>query len=82
VPVRWASLFLIPPNLSPKRMKNIHTASISARYPAKGNMLCRSGQERTYAMTHLKDMLQTVVALLKAGPWGRPLVTHHHLHKG
>lgn len=33
-------------------------------------------------MTHLTHALQTVVALLKAGPWGHPLVTHHHLHKG
>jgi hypothetical protein len=33
-------------------------------------------------MTHLKDALQNFVALLKAGPWGRPVVTHYHLHMG
>ncbi len=33
-------------------------------------------------MTHFKHGLQTLVSLLKAGPWGHPLVTHHHLHKG
>ena len=34
-------------------------------------------------MTHLTHALQTIVALLKGGPFGpHPLVMHHHLHKG
>ncbi len=33
-------------------------------------------------MTRLKQGLKTFVTLLKAGPWGHPVVTHHHLHKG
>ena len=39
-------------------------------------------QERAETMTHLKEALQQFVALFKAGPWGHPIVTHHHLHKG
>ncbi len=38
------------------------------------------GRERT--MTKLIEGLRTIVALLKAGPGGHPIVTHHHLHKG
>jgi len=33
-------------------------------------------------MTHLIHTLQTLVAVLKAGPFGHPIVTHHHLHRG
>ncbi len=33
-------------------------------------------------MTQLKRGLKTLITLLKSGPWGHPLVTHHHLHKG
>jgi hypothetical protein len=33
-------------------------------------------------MTHLKHGLKTFITLLKAGPWGHPVVTRHHLHKG
>ena len=32
-------------------------------------------------MTQFKHGLMTFIALLKAGPWGHPIVTHHHLHK-
>jgi hypothetical protein len=32
-------------------------------------------------MTQLKLGLKTFIALLKAGPWGHPIVSHHHLHK-
>jgi hypothetical protein len=27
-------------------------------------------------------MLRELLALLKAGPFGHPIVTHHHLHRG
>ena len=36
---------------------------------------------RSRAVTQVKQALKTLVALLKAGPWGHPIVTHHHLHK-
>lgn len=38
------------------------------------------GEVRT--MTKLIDGLRTILALLKAGPGGHPIVSHHHLHKG
>jgi len=33
-------------------------------------------------MTKLIEGLRTILALLKAGPGGHPIVSHHHLHKG
>jgi len=33
-------------------------------------------------MLSLPEWLHTVIALLRSGPWGHPIVTHHHLHKG
>lgn len=32
-------------------------------------------------LTHFVRGLKTFVTLLKAGPWGHPIVSHHHLHK-
>ncbi len=33
-------------------------------------------------MAKLIGGLRTILALLKAGPGGHPIVSHHHLHKG
>ena len=33
-------------------------------------------------MAQLLLRFKTVIALLKAGPWGHPIISHHRLHKG
>jgi hypothetical protein len=33
-------------------------------------------------MTHLIQALHTLLAVLRAGPFGHPIVTRHHLHRG
>ena len=32
-------------------------------------------------MTRFTQSLQSLLAFIKAGPGGKTLVTHHHLHK-
>lgn len=33
-------------------------------------------------MLKLMQGIRTLVAVLRAGPGGHPIVTHHHLHRG
>lgn len=37
------------------------------------------GRERT--MAKVFQGLMTILALLKGGPGGHPIITHHHLHR-
>ena len=37
--------------------------------------------ERILRMTRFTQSLQSLLAFIKAGPGGKTLVTHHHLHK-
>ena len=37
--------------------------------------------ERGSTMTHLAQALHTLFAVIKSGPFGHPIVTHHHLHR-
>jgi hypothetical protein len=32
-------------------------------------------------MAHLRLGFKTFISVLRAGPWGHPIVAHHHLHK-
>lgn len=46
------------------------------------NSTKRRTDRKVRTMVKLIQGLRTVLALLKAGPGGHPIVSHHHLHKG